>query len=445
MHEDIVTAVDALMPGLIEDLASLVRIPSVSAPGYDTDEVRRSAHAVAELLQDAGCHGARLLEIEGAHPAVYAELPAEDGAPTVLLYAHHDVQPPGPSEEWRGDPFEPLIENGRMYGRGAADDKGGLTVHLGAIRALGASRRVGIKLFIEGEEEVGSSHLAAFLDAYGDLLEADVVVIADSGNVSLGTPSFTTSLRGLVDCHVEVRTLGDAVHSGVYGGAVPDALMAMSRLLAGLHDDSGEVAIAGLRTAELSDHDLEAGAVLAEAGAVDGLELIGSGSLSSRMWGKPAVSILALDAPRVDEAINQIVPVAKAVVSMRIPPGQPSGEAMQALVDHLQANAPWGARVTVTPGRRGEAFHLGTSGPAYEAFRTAFEMAYGETAANVGIGGSIPFVAAYSAMFPEATILITGVGDPASRWHGPDESQDLAELRRGIIGEALALHLLAAG
>ncbi len=445
MHDDIVKTVDDLMPALIDDLASLVRIPSVSAPGYDTDEVRRSAHAVAELLQEAGCAGARLLEIEGAHPAVYAELPAEDGAPTVLLYAHHDVQPPGPSEEWRGDPFEPLIANGRMYGRGAADDKGGLTVHLGAIRALGASRRVGIKVFVEGEEELGSGHLAAFLETYGDLLQADVVVIADSGNVALGVPSFTTSLRGLVDCQVEVRTLGDAVHSGVYGGAVPDALMAMSRLLASLHDDAGEVAIEGLATAELADHDLEAEAVLADAGAVPGLSLIGSGSLSSRMWGKPAVSVLALDAPRIDEAINQIVPVAKAAVSLRIPPGQPAADAMAALVTHLESNAPWGSRVTVTPGRHGEAFHLGTSGAGYDAFREAFETAYGETAVNVGIGGSIPFVAAYSEMFPDATILITGVGDPASRWHGPDESQDLAELRRGIIGEALALRMLASG
>ena len=445
MHDDIVTAVDSSMPDLLEDLASLVRIPSVSAAGYDPGEVRRSAHAVAELLGDAGCTGVRLLEIEGSHPAVYAELEGPADAPTVLLYAHHDVQPSGPREEWRHEPFEPTVVDGRMYGRGAADDKGGLTVHLGAIRVLRDDPPVNLKVFVEGEEEVGSHHLEDFLDTYGDLLRADVVVVTDSGNVSLGVPTLTTSLRGMVKCHVELRTLGDAVHSGVYGGAVPDALMAMSRLLASLHDDAGEVAIEGLHTADLPIHEMEHAELLAGAGAVPGVELIGSGPVSSRVWAKPAISILALDAPRVANAINQIVPVASAVVSMRIPPGQRADDALQALIDHLETNTPWGARVTVTPQGTGEAFHLDSSGEAYDAFRTAFEEAYGTELASIGIGGSIPFVAGYSALHPQAAILITGVGDPASRWHGPDESQDLGELRRGIIGEAIALRLLGAG
>jgi acetylornithine deacetylase/succinyl-diaminopimelate desuccinylase-like protein len=443
MHQDLIDAVDELFPTLEATLESLVRIPSVSAAGYDPTEVRRSATAVAELLADAGLEGVRLLEIPGAHPAVFGELPASDGAPTVLLYAHHDVQPPGPAEQWDVAPFEPEVIDGRLYGRGASDDKAGIVVHLGAIQALAASREVGVKVFVEGEEEVGSAHLEEFLRTYRDELAADVVVIADSGNHEIGVPTLTTSLRGLVDCEVEVRVLGDAVHSGMYGGAVPDALMSMSRLLATLHDDAGEVAIEGLVSTELAEVPMPDDELLATAGAVDGLELIGTGPVSGRLWGKPAVSILAIDAPPTSEAINQIVPVARAKVSMRIPPDQSVDEAMDALAGHLEGHAPWGARVTVTRGASGDAHRLDTTGPAYDAFRTAFAEAWGAETIEVGVGGSIPFVAALSEIFPDASILLTGVGDPSSRWHGPNESQDLEELRRGIIAEAIALRLLA--
>lgn len=386
--------------------------------------------------------GVTLLEMEGAHPAVFGEIPGPPGTPTVLLYAHHDVQPPGPPDEWTAAAFEPVEREGRLYGRGSSDDKAGIVVHLGAIQAHGGNLPVGVKVFVEGEEEISSVHLADFIDEYRDLLAADVIVIADSGNLETGRPSLTTSLRGVVDCEVEVRTLNHAVHSGMAGGAAPDALMALARLLATLHDDAGRVAVPGLLRREAEPH-------VGEQwwrnvfGVVEGVDLIGEGTVESRIWMQPAISVLALDAPPVSEAINQLVPVARAKVSLRLAPGQDPGTAMDALVGHLENNPPWGARVTVERGGSGEAFELDSTGPAYEAFRSAFAAAWGSETIDIGIGGSIPFVSAFSEEFPKAAILLTGVADDCSRAHAPDESVDLEELRRGALAEAIALRLLA--
>ena len=430
------------MPELRHDLDSLVRIPSVSAPGYDPAEVRRSAEFTADLYRGAGFAEVRLLEIEGAHPAVFAEIPAPPGAPTVLLYAHHDVQPPGPDDEWETAPFAPFEREGRVYGRGTSDDKAGVIVHAGAIRALQGKPPVGVKVIVEGEEEVGSTHLSDFLNTYHESLAADVIVILDSGNWEVGLPTLTTSLRGLVDCTVEVRTLRHAVHSGSFGGAIPDAVTTLARLLATLHEENGEVAVAGLRSYDNSDVDLTDAELRAQVEPVEGLQLIGSGSVTSRLWTKPAISVLAIDAPPISEAINQLVPVARAKVSLRLAPGQDPGEGLAALTNHLESNIDWGAEVTVTPGAMGEAFTLTTSGKAFDVFREAFTEAYGADTVEMGVGGSIPFVADFSHRYPEATILLTGVADPTSRAHGPNESQDLGDLRAGILAEAIALRLL---
>jgi acetylornithine deacetylase/succinyl-diaminopimelate desuccinylase-like protein len=384
-----------------------------------------------------------LLEVEGAHPAVFAEIPAPDGAPTVLLYAHHDVQPVGDPSAWDRDPFEPIEENGRLLGRGSSDDKAGIVVHLGAVKAHGGRLPVGVKVIVEGEEEIGSAHLEEFLSSYRDLLAADVIVIADSGNWRVGQPALTTSLRGLVDCTVEVRTLRHAIHSGQFGGVIPDALTVLSRLLATLHDRDGNVAIPGLVFAESGNLDLTEEELRAQAETVEGLEMIGSGSLTSRMWTQPAVAVLAIDAPTVSNAVNALVPAARAKVSLRIAPGDNPERALSALVAHLEQNAAWGAEVTVTPGATGEAFALETTGRANDAFRSAFEEAWGRETVNMGVGGSIPFVAAFSDVFPEASILLTGVADPTSRAHGPNESVDLDDVRKGALAEAIALRLLA--
>lgn len=430
------------MPSLLEDLDQLIRIPSVSAPGYPASEVRRSAEFTADLLSRAGFAEVRLLEVDGAHPAVFAEIPAPEGAPTVLLYAHHDVQPPGPEDEWETEPFEPFVRDGRVFGRGSSDDKAGIIVHTGAIRALQGSPPVGVKVLVEGEEEIGSAHLGDFLKRYHEMLAADVIVIADAGNWAVGTPTLTTSLRGLVDCTVEVQTLKHAVHSGVFGGAIPDAITTLARLLATLHDQNGEVAVAGLVSAKEPILDLTEAELRLQAETVTGIQLIGSGSITSRLWSKPAISILAIDAPPLSQAINQLVPVARAKVSLRVAPGDDPARAMDALVAHLEANVPWGAALTVTRGATGEAFALDTSGTAYDAFRNAFSEAWHADTQEMGVGGSIPFVADFAERYPESTILLTGVADPTSRAHGPNESQDINELRNGVLAEAIALRTL---
>ncbi len=443
MHTDLITAVHDDFPRIRAELEGLVRIPSISAPGFDPEQVRRSAEKIASLLEASGFGGARLLEIEGAHPAIYAEIPAPEGAPTVLLYAHHDVQPPGPDEEWESTPFEPIERNGRLLGRGTADDKCGVVMHLGAVRAFGGNVPVGVKVFMEGEEEIGSANLGAFLEKHKDLLEADVIVIGDAGNWREGTPALTTSLRGLVDCTIEVRTLKHAIHSGMFGGAIPDAITAMSRVIASLHDDEGNVAIAGLVTGESDDLDLTEDELREQAGTVESLELLGDGGLTTRLWRKPAIAVLAVDAPPISHAINQLVPVARAKVSMRIAPGQSPQAALEALIAHLEAAVPWGAEIAITPGALGEAFDLDTTNDASRAFKEAFRIAYGNETAEIGVGGSIPFVAAFEEAYPDASILLTGVMDPTSRIHGPNESLSLLDLERGTVGEAIALRMLA--
>lgn len=443
MHDDLRASIDRLFPELQSTLEDLIKIPSISAPGFDPEQVRRSAEAVAGLLMEAGFEEVQLLEVKGAHPAVFGEIPGPEGAPTVLLYAHHDVQPVGDPADWEWEPFVPFEAGGRLHGRGSSDDKAGIVVHLGAVRAHGGTPPVGVKVIVEGEEEVGSTHLAEFLDEHRDLLAADVIVIADSANWRVGQPALTTSLRGLVDCVVEVRTLRHAIHSGQFGGVFPDALTVLSRLLSTLHDADGNVAVEGLLQSRAEDLDLTEDELRSQAESVEGLTLIGAGSLTSRMWTQPAVAVLAVDAPPVREAVNALVPVARAKVSLRIAPGDDPRRAMSALVAHLEQHVEWGAEVTVTPGAMGEAFALDTTGRINDAFREAFLEAWGRETVNMGVGGSIPFVAAFSDAYPEATILLTGVADPTSRAHGPNESVDLDEVRRGALAEAIALRLLA--
>ena len=443
MHEDLKTAVNGLRQELISTLADLVRIPSVSAPSYDPAPVRRSAEKVAALFADAGVHGVHLLELDGAHPAVFGEMPGPEGTPTVLLYAHHDVQPPGPAELWETGPFDPFEKEGRLYGRGASDDKSGVIMHLGAIKAFGGGPPVGLKLFIEGEEEVGSSHLEAFLAKYSDLLAADVIVIADAGNWRVGQPALVTSLRGLTACIVEVRTLASAVHSGQFGGTFPDALTTLCRLLASLHDEKGNVAVPGLTQYETDPLDLTEEELRSQARTVPGLQAIGEGGWTSRLWTKPAISVLAIDAPSIREAINQLVPVARAKISMRIAPGQDGPAAVAALRHHLLANVPWGAQVSIDNEGYGDAFSLSSEGPAYEAFATSMREAFGVEPVEIGAGGSIPFVAAFSEQMPGAPVILTGAGDPTSAVHGPNESQDLDDLEKSVLAEAIALRLLA--
>jgi acetylornithine deacetylase/succinyl-diaminopimelate desuccinylase-like protein len=443
MYNEVKAAVAADFPQTKAQLEQLVRIPSVSASGFDTDEVRRSADLVAELLTGVGIENVRLLEIEGAHPAVYGEKQGPAGAPTVLLYAHHDVQPPGPAEIWETDPFDPTEKDGRLYGRGTADDKCGIAIHLSTMRVLGSDLPVTVKVFIEGEEEIGSEHIDEFLAEYAELLSCDVIVIADGGNWRSGTPALATSLRGLVSCDVTVRTLENGVHSGSFGGIYPDAIIALVRTLSALHNDDGSVAVSGLVSEDADPLDFTIEEANEQMLPVEGLQQIGSGSLTSRTWMQPSISVLAIDAVPIAKAINQIVPEASAKVSMRIPPGQNTEAAMNALVEHLRQSVPWGASVTVTTGSRGDAFALDTAGSAYDAFRTGMQAGYGRDPVEIGQGGSIPLVAAFSAIYPNAAILIVGASDPMSRYHGPNESVGLADFESAIVAQVIALKELA--
>ena len=431
MSTEIRNAVATVLPSVLPDLEALVRIPSVSADPARFDQVHRSGEMTAQLLRKAGLPDVRLLSVDGGQPAVVARHPAPDGAPTVLLYAHHDVQPEGSREDWASEPFEPVRRGERLYGRGAADDKAGIAAHLAAIRAHGGPPPVGLTVFVEGEEEVGSPTLAAFLDQYAELLAADVIVIADSANWAVGKPALTTSLRGLADAEVEVRTLDHAVHSGMYGGPVPDALTTLCRLLATLHDDYGNVAVAGLGTRPAADLDCPEERFRAEAGVVDGVELIGSGSLVERLWTRPAISVLAIDAPRVARASNTLIPVTRAKVSLRVAPGDDSSAALDALIEHLHKHVPWGAQLSITRGDLGQPFRIDAKGPAYDAARAAFREAWdGEEPVDIGVGGSIPFIAAFAEAYPDAAILVTGVEDPDTRAHGANEGLHLGEFAR---------------
>lgn len=442
MHDDLKSKVETLLPALRGDLEALVRIPSVSAPSFDAAQVRRSAESTAELLRGAGYQNVRLLEHADAHPAVFGEVSGPAGAPTVLLYAHHDVQPPGEDDGWDTEPFEPEERDGRLYGRGSSDNKAGVVGHAAVLRAFDGAPPVNLKVFIEGEEEIGSANLPGFLAEHGDLLAADVIVIADSGNWRVGVPALTTSLRGLVSVKVEVKVLEAGVHSGQFGGAVPDALTILCRVLASLHDANGEVAVPGLVTGDADPLDLTEEELRSQAGMLPGVELIGSGNLTSRLWMKPAAAVLAIDAPPVAKAINQLLPRATAKVSVRLAPGDVPDRAMKSLVAHLESQPAWGAQVTVTPGESGAPFALGGEDSRVDAFRTAFAEAWGRQPVDMGVGGSIPFVAAFSNAYPEAAIVLTGAADPTSRAHGPNESLDLDDWKKSIVAEAIALRLL---
>jgi cysteinylglycine-S-conjugate dipeptidase len=432
-------SVAAEMAGVLRDLADLVRIPGIAFDGFDHSQVDRSAEAVAALLREAGMPEVRI-ERAGGQPAVVGRRPGPPGAPTVLLYAHHDVQPIGDRTQWLTEPFEATERDGRLYGRGTSDDKAGVMAHIAALRAFGDDLPVGVIVFAEGEEEFGSESLKDLLLQRRDDLVADVIVIADSGNFDVGRPALTTSLRGIVNAFVDVRTLSHAVHSGAFGGAAPDALTALCRLIATLHDETGNVVVEGLVRRDGSDLDYPEDRFRAEAGMLAEVSLIGEGALADRLWAKPAISVLGLDAPRTGEAPNALVPTARAKVSVRIAPGDDPKSAFLALQAHLERHAPWGAQVTLTLEHDGNPFVVRASGPTYDAARAAFTEAWdGTPPVEIGMGGSIPFIATFQDLFPDAAILVTGVADPDSRAHGPNESLHLAEFERVCLAEALLL------
>src|SRR5689334_21767018 len=387
-EDDLRAAIARELPGVRADLERLIRIPGIAFEGFDHTQVDRSAEAVAELLRGCG------LEVQivrhGGQPAVIGRKAAPPGAPTVLLYAHHDVQPVGDLSLWASDPFEPVERDGRLYGRGAADDKAGVMAHVAALRAFGDQLPVGVVVFVEGEEEYGSESLDTIIEEFREELRSDVIVIADSGNWDIGRPALTTSLRGLVNLFAEVKVLKSAVHSGMFGGPVPDALTTLARLLATLHDENGEVAVDGLVGREGASVDYPEDRFRHEAGVLDGVRLTGNGTITDRIWTKPAYA---------------------------------------AVRSHLEQFVGWGDQIEVTLESDGSPCVIDATGPAYDAAYAAFREAWDGTApVDTGVGGSIPFIATFQELFPQAAILVTGVEDPYSAAHGPNESLHLGEI-----------------
>jgi cysteinylglycine-S-conjugate dipeptidase len=444
--DDLRAAVARELPGVRADLERLVRIPGIAFDGFDHSPVERSAEAVAELLR--GCRLDTQIVRGAGQPAVIGRRAAPPGAPTVLLYAHHDVQPAGDRALWHSDPFEPEERDGRLYGRGAADDKAGILAHIAAYSAvagvLGNDLGLGVTFFFEGEEEAGSPTFRTFLESHQELLRADVIVVADSSNWKVGVPALTTSLRGLVDGTIEVKVLDHAVHSGMFGGPVLDAPTLLARLIATLHDADGSVAVAGLVSRDNVTVDLTEAEYRTDASVLDGVRLAGTGSIASRLWTKPALSIIGFDAPAVDVASNTLLPRARAKFSLRLAPGQDPAEAMDAVRKHVEANAPFGAHVVFTPGESGSSFLTDTSSKAARLALWALGEAWGVPAVEMGIGGSIPFIADLTELYPDVQILVTGVEDPDSRAHSANESLHLEDFRNAITAEAFLLARLNA-
>lgn len=440
--------IEAAFPVAIANLGDLVRIPGIAWDAFDAQQLELSAEAVAALFRETGIF--ELVEIRRAEangkvgaPAVVARREARNGRPQVLLYAHHDVQPPGDLSVWNTPEFQPTLIDGRIFGRGAADDKAGIVTHLTAIKTLvetlGNDFEVGVSIFIEGEEEAGSPTFRNFLEANRDVLAADVIIVADSANWTTTIPALTTTLRGLVSQVIEVQTLDHAVHSGMFGGAVPDAMSAALRLLASLHDEAGDVAVEGLHSSKAADLDFTEEQLRIDSGLLDGVSAIGTGSILDRIWTKPSITVIGIDAMSVAMSSNTLLPSVKAKISMRIAPGQEPKDALALLRAHLESHVPFGAKLSYGEVELGKPFEANAAGWAKKLAEASLSAAFGNESVDIGIGGSIPFIADLLEVFPSAQILVTGVEDADSRAHSPNESVHVDTLRGAMVAESLFL------
>ncbi len=435
--------VDGLMPQLTSELEQLVRIPSISEASFPPKPVHDAHKLVVDLLKGAGLTGAKTLDLPDTYPIVVGEIPAPPGAPTVLLYGHYDVVPPGDESKWQSPPFEPTERDGAVFGRGASDSKANVMAHVGALRAFNGKPPVGIKVVIEGQEEVGSA-LNTYPPLHPELFRCDAMVICDMGSVRPGAPALTVALRGMAVVIVSVTTLAGPKHSGQYGGAAPDALVTLLHALATLHDKDGNVAVPGLRRekwkgASYSDDEFRE---LAEV--QPGLPFFGTGGLGERLWSGPSITVTGMDVLSVDKAVNAVVPFARARISLRVHPEQDAQDGQAALIKYLEAQRPFGIELDVTAGATGNGFAAKTSGPAYDAARAALSSAWGAETADIASGGSIPLVMALHEAVPNAEILLFGATDGFSNIHAPNERVRLDEFRNTVLAEALFFQEYAA-
>ncbi|MEW1953088.1 dipeptidase [Terrabacter sp. NPDC080008] len=445
---DLRRRVDELMPLAHEELAELVSIPSVADPRqYPPEECQKAAHWVKERFKALGFDDARLVETTDGSNAVVGSRPCADpGAPTVLLYAHYDVQPPLDEKAWRTPPFELTEVDGRWFGRGACDCKANILMHLTALRALDGDIPVHLKLVVEGSEEQGTGGLEGLVPQQPDLFAADVILVCDTGNAAVGQPAVTVSLRGMVNVVVTVQALRSELHSGMFGGAAPDALAALVTMLASLRDEKGNTSIRGLdATREWPGAPYDAVQFASDAGVLDGVHLLGDGTVSDMLWARPAVTILGIDCPPVVGSASAINPQAAARLNLRIPPGTDPGQAEAALRAHLLATAPWGVHADVTLEAAGAPFRATVDGPAYRAIAEAMQDAYGTPMTTLGQGGSIPLCNVFADTYPDAEIILMGTEEPQALIHAPNESVDPREIAAMALTEASFLRRYAAG
>jgi acetylornithine deacetylase/succinyl-diaminopimelate desuccinylase-like protein len=426
------------MPQLKSDLARLVAVPSISAQGYPESTrpaLLEAYEDVVELCRDAGVRILEPLELPGTAPVVMGEIPPPDGAPTVLLYSHYDVVPVGDESKWQSPPFEATELDGAIYGRGTADTKSNILMHVGALRAWDGRPPVGIKVVIEGMEEVGSA-FSSYPPTHPELFAANAMVIGDMGSVRPGVPTLTVALRGMAMITVEVRTLAGPKHSGQFGGAAPDALVALLHALASLHDERGDVTVQGLRREEWTGASYSDDEFRELAEIEPGVPFFGTGGLGERVWSGPAVTVTGIDVLPVDKAVNAVVPYARAKLSLRVHPEQDPLEAQAALIDHLRSLEPFGVSLTVHAAETGKGFAAQTSGPAYEAARAALADAWGSETVSVASGGSIPLVSALQEAVPDAEMLLLGTTDGFANIHAPNERVLLDEFEKAVAAEA---------
>jgi acetylornithine deacetylase/succinyl-diaminopimelate desuccinylase-like protein len=439
--EEFRSATSSLMPGVMGDLAKLVSHASVAFPGFPPEPVLACHREVVDLLTRYGFEGVRALDLGAGYPAVWGEIPAPPGKPTVVLYGHYDVQPAPMEQGWLTDPWTLTERAGRFYGRGAADDKGGVVIHAATVRLFRGRPPVGIKLVIEGEEET-HSHLEEYVAAHPEMFKADAFVIADMGNIVAGSPVLTTALRGDVVCTVEVRTLDAPLHSGVFGGPAPDALVALIRTLDSLWDQHCNTVVPGLSAFDWPGTEFPAELYREVSGIRPGVDLVGDGGVATRLWSKPNATVLGIDAPSCDKAANVLHAVARAKVGLRIAPGaQPQAE-LDKLMAYLRAHAPWNVEVDVQPVKAADAFQAPVGGPVMAAAGQALADAYGMAPSEVGSGGSIPLLQTLAAASPGAEFVLWGPEDAPAHIHGSNESVDPAEIERMIVAQALLLERL---